>query len=257
MKKQLPLSSRKNGLPVKLIDWSRLMIREDATCALVELMQIGKTPSSTDPILQHAPEAFKRIEVMPTVGRQEMPPTLLVPVCQRRRELFRPVDATAVGDHDHLFASVAKKGHHLMDIVAQPLRIKMGDDLVEDFGGAILDRRNDTEQHPAGDPAPGARADPRLAFEALVAFDLTLAQRPGGQASALRFAPPACPRQGKAPEDRFILIEQNDLATAGPVLQSGKFERRPRQLSGGGSKSPRGATVKDGLFFTRRGRSRG
>ena len=121
------------------------MIREDATCALVELMQIGKTPSSTDPILQHAPKAFNRIEVMPTVGRQEMQPKLLVPVCQRRRELFRPVDATAVGDHDHLFASVAKEGHHLMDILAQPLRIKMGDDLRENLRGAILDSANDTE----------------------------------------------------------------------------------------------------------------
>ena len=114
------------------------MIREDATCALVELRQIGKTPSSPDPILQHAPEAFKRIEVMPTVGRQEMQPQLLVPVGQRRRELLRPVDATAVGDHDHLFASVAKKGHHLMDILAQPLRIKMGDDLVERTSDTIL-----------------------------------------------------------------------------------------------------------------------
>ena len=90
-------------------------------------MPIGKTPSGADPVLQHTPEACKRIEVVTTVGRQAMQPQLLVPVCQRRRELFRPVDATAVGDHDHLFASVAKKGHHLMDIVAQPLRIKMGD----------------------------------------------------------------------------------------------------------------------------------
>src|SRR5947199_444305 len=55
---QLPLSPRLNGLPVKLIDWSRLMIREYATRALIELMQIGPTPSSTDPVLHHAPEAF-------------------------------------------------------------------------------------------------------------------------------------------------------------------------------------------------------
>ena len=90
--------------------------------------------------------------------RQEMQPKLLVPVCQRRRELFRPVDATAVGDHDHLFAGVAKEGHHLMDILAQPLRIKMGDDFVENFGGAILDGTNDTEQHTARDTAPAIRS---------------------------------------------------------------------------------------------------
>jgi hypothetical protein len=59
---------------VKRIDWSRLMIRESATCALVELRQIGKTPASTDPVLQHAPEAFNGIEVVQTVPR----PTLLV-----------------------------------------------------------------------------------------------------------------------------------------------------------------------------------
>ena len=75
-------------LPVKLIYWSYLMFHEDATRAVVELMQIGKTPSGADPILQHAPEAFNRIEVMTTVGRQEMQPKLLVPVGQRRRELF-------------------------------------------------------------------------------------------------------------------------------------------------------------------------
>jgi hypothetical protein len=255
--KQLPLNSRQNGLPVKLIDWSRLMIRKYATCALVELMQIGKTPSSTDPVLQHAPEAFNRIEVMPTVGRQEMQPKLLMPVGQCRCQFVCPMDATAVDDHHDLFPGVAKERHHLMDILTKPFRIKMGDDLVEDFGGAILDRANDTEQHPAGDPAPGARADPRMAFEALVAFDLTLAQRPGGQASALRFAPPACPRQGEAPEDRFILIEQNDLTPTSPVLQGGQFKRRPRQLSGSGSKSPRGTTVTDVFFLIRRGRSRG
>ena len=102
------------------------MFHEDSTRAVVELMQIGKTPSGAHPILQHAPEAFNRIEVMTTVGLQEMQPKLLVPVGQRRRALFRPVDATAVGDHDHLFAGVAKEGHHLMDILAQPLCLKMG-----------------------------------------------------------------------------------------------------------------------------------
>src|SRR5215510_10990741 len=124
--KQLPLSPRRKELPVKRIDWSRLMICEHATCALIELMQIGKTPSSADPVLQHAPEAFNRIEMVSTMRRQEMQPKLLVPVGERRRELMRPVYATAVGHHDHLFARVAKEGHHLMDVLAKPLRLKMG-----------------------------------------------------------------------------------------------------------------------------------
>src|SRR5437763_17023546 len=69
---QLPLSPRRNGLPVKLIDWSRLMIREYATRALIELMQIGQTPPGTDPVLQHTPEAFNRTKMVATMRRQEI-----------------------------------------------------------------------------------------------------------------------------------------------------------------------------------------
>jgi len=233
------------------------MFHEYSTRALVELMQIGNTPSGADPVLQHAPEAFKRIEVVTTVGWQEMQPKLLVPVGQRRRELFRPVDAATVGDHDHCFAGVAQEGHHWMDIVAQPLRLNMGDDLVEDFGGALLDRPYDTQQHPAGDPAPGAIADPRLAFERLCTADVTLAQGSGGQASALGFAPPACAGEGKPPEDGFIFIEQHDLPSAGAVLESRECERRPRERSGVRSEPARGPAGADGFFLTRHGRSRG
>ena len=91
------------------------------------------------------------------------------------------MDATAVSDHHHLFPRVAQEGHHLMDIVAQPLRVKMRDDFIDDARGTILHGADDAEQHAAGDPAPGAIAYPRLAFEALVTFDLTLAQRTCGE----------------------------------------------------------------------------
>ena len=215
-------------LPVKRIYWSLLMSHEYSTRALVELMQIGKTPSGADPVLQHAPEAFKRIEVVTTVGRQEMQPKLFVPVCQRRRELFRPVDATAVGDHNHLFAGVATEGHHLRDILAPPLRVTMRDDRIDDARGTILHGADDAEPHAAGDMAPGARADPRLAFARLFTSDLTLAQWPGGPASALGFAPPTRSGQGKTPEDGFIFIEHNDLTSAGSIREGREFERRPR-----------------------------
>src|SRR6516162_377500 len=205
--KQLPLSLRRNELPVKRIYWSRLMIGEHSTRALIELMQIGKTPSSIDPVLHHAPEAFNRIEVVATMRRQEIQPKLLVPVGERRRELVRPMDATAVGHHDHLFAGVAKEGHHLMDVLAKPLRIKMGDHLIEDFGGPILDRPNDAEQYPTGHAPPTAIAYPRLPLEALFAFDLTLRHRARGEAIALGFAPPARAGQRKAPQDGFVFIE--------------------------------------------------
>ncbi len=244
-------------LPVKRIDWSLLMRHEHAARALVELMEIGKTPSGADPVLQHAPEAFNRIEVVTTVGREQMQPKLFVPVCQRRRELFRPVDATAVGDHDDLFPGVPKEGHHLMNILAQPLRIKMGDDLIEDFRGAISDGTDDAEQYSAGHAAPTPIVHPRLAFEGLFAFDLAVAQGPCGQARPLRFAPPARPGQGKTPEDGFIFIEQNDLTPAGAVLEGSEFERRPRQLSGIGSEPPGGTAVAYSFFLTLHGRSRG
>jgi hypothetical protein len=187
-----------------------------------------------------------------------MQPKLFVPVGERRRELFRLVDATAVGDHDALFPGVAKEGHHLMDILAQPFRLKMGDNLIEDLRGAILDGANDAEQHPTGDAAPTPMAEPCLAFEGFLAFDLTLAQGPCGQAKALGFAaPPARPGQGKTPEDGFIFIEQNDLAALGAILQGGQFERCPRQLRRVGSEPPRGPAVADVFFLTPRGRSRG
>jgi hypothetical protein len=152
---------------------------------------------------------------------------------------------------------VAKEGHHLMDVLAKPLCLKMRDNLIEDFGGPILDSADETEQHTAGDTAPGAIADPRVAFEALVAFDLALAQWPGGQASTLGFAPPARPGQGKTPEDAFIFIKQNALTLASPIFEGREFERRPRQLSGVRSEPARGAAVADVFFLTRRGRSRG
>ena len=242
---------------MKRIDGSCLMLREYSTRALIELMQVGKTPSGTDPVLHHAPEAFNRIEVVATMRRQEMQPKLLLPVGQRRRELVRPMDATAVGHHDHLFAGTAKEGHHLMDVLAKSLRIKMGNHLIADFGGPVLDSADDTEQHTTGDTAPRAIADPRVAFEALVAFDLALAQGPGGQASTLGFAPPARPGQGKTPEDSFIFIEQNDLTPARPIFEGREFERRPRQFSRVGSEPARGSAVADVFFLTRRARSRG
>src|SRR5262249_4074538 len=137
--------------------------------------------------------------------------------------------------------ATAKEGHHLMDVLAQSLRIKMGDHLIEDFGGPVLDSADDTEQHPTGDTAPGAIADPRVAFETLVAFDLALAQGLGGQASTLSFAPPARPGQGKPPADSCIFIEQNDLTPASPIFEGSEFERRPRQCSRLGSETARGS----------------
>ena len=71
--------------------------------------------------------------MMAAMGGSKVQTKLLLPVDERRREFVRPVDATAVDDHDHRFAGVAKERHDLMDILAKPLGIKMGDDFLEDF----------------------------------------------------------------------------------------------------------------------------
>src|SRR6266567_5310549 len=170
-------------------------------------------------------------------------------VVECRVELVRPMDPAAIDDHHHLFLGFAEGRHHLMEIVAQLLGIKVRHDFIEDFGGAILDRSNDTEQHAAGDTAPGAITDPRLAFEGLLAFELTLAQRTYGEACAQGFAPPARAGQSEAPQDRFIRIEQNDLATARLVFEGGEFERTVGEISRGGSKTTGGAVVAYLLFF--------
>ena len=54
---------------MKLIDGALLMRHESLARAVVELMQIRKTSSGPNRVLQHAPEAFDGIEVMATMGR--------------------------------------------------------------------------------------------------------------------------------------------------------------------------------------------
>jgi hypothetical protein len=169
--------------------------------------------------------ASRRFLVMATMGRQEMEAKLVVVVLKGGVELVRSVEPAPIDDHHDLFAGGAEGGHHLVEILAQLLRIKVRDDFREDCGGAVLDRAQHTEQHAARDTTPGAIAHPRLAFETLIAFDLAWAEGTYREARAARCAPPACPRQGKTPEDRFIFIGQNDLTPTSPVFESGEFER--------------------------------
>ena len=142
-------------------------------------------------------------------------------------------------------------------ILAQRLGIKMWDDLIKDFGCPILDGAQHAEPHTAGDAAPGAILHPRLAFEGLLAFDLALAQWTYWEASALGGAPPAGTGEGKAPQDGFVFIEHNDLATTSLVLKGGEFERAVSEISRGGIKATSGTIVAYLLFLTPRGRFRG
>ena len=69
-------------------------------------------------------------------------------VGEGRVKLMRSMDPTPIDDHHDLFAGFAEDRHHLMDILAQFLGIKMGDDFIEHFGGAILDSADDQSSTP-------------------------------------------------------------------------------------------------------------
>jgi len=169
-------------------------------------------------------------------------------VVKRRVELVRPMDAAAIDDHHDLFASFTQDMHALMAIWAQLLGIKRGHDLIEDTRRAILDSPDNAEPHAAGEAAPGTILDPRLAFEGLCAFAGALTQGAYGEASARRFAPPARPGEGQAPEEGCVLREHNDLATAGPVLQGRQCERAIGERSRGRMKAP-GRTIGAYVLF--------
>ena len=174
---------------------------------------------------------------------------LAVVVLKGRVELVGPMAPAAIDDHHDLCADFAERRHDLMNILAELLRIKVRHDFVEDFGGPILHGANHAEHHTAGDTAPGAIAVPCLPFEGFVAFDLTLAQGPYREAGALGGAPPARAGQGKAPQDRFIGIEQNDLPAARLVLESGQFQSTIREVSGVRIQAPGGTVGAYRVFF--------
>jgi hypothetical protein len=125
-------------LPVKRINRSLLMRHEYLTRSLVELMQVRKTSSGADGVLHHPPEAFDGVEGMSAVGWQEMEAQRAVVVIEGRVELVRSVDPAPIDDHHDLLLSFPEGRHHLGDILAQLLRIKVRDDFREDFGGAIV-----------------------------------------------------------------------------------------------------------------------
>ena len=79
------------------------------------------------------------------------------------------------------------------------------------------------EQHATGDAAPGARAEPRVTFEARVAFALPLVQRAHWPAPARGFAPPAA-GEGKTPAHGGVFLEPNHLAPAGLGFESRECE---------------------------------
>src|SRR5215510_13072740 len=69
---------------------------------------------------------------------------------------------------------------------------------------------------------------------------------------AVSGALPARAEQGKAPEDGFVFVEQNDLATAGLVLEGSEFNRAVGESSRGGGQLAGGTVVAE-VFLTHSG----
>ena len=90
------------------------------------------------------PEPVHGIEVVPTIASNGS--DICRGSAQGSRELVGAMDPAAIDDHHDLFAGGAESRHHLMDILAQLLGIKVGHDFIEDFRGALLHRTDDAEQ---------------------------------------------------------------------------------------------------------------
>jgi hypothetical protein len=161
----------------------------------------------------------------------------------------RPMEATAIHHHDTLFPRAAKERQHLVDIVATPRSLTMGNDLKEAFRRPIVDGPKDAPQHTTGHAAPTPIAPPALALEGLRAFALAPAQWASRPALPLSFPPPAGPGEGKAPQDCFLSIEQDHLAPTGTVCERCEVERGVGQVGRGRCQLPRWPAGAARIFF--------
>jgi hypothetical protein len=96
-------------------------------------MEIGQTASGPARVLQHAPEAFARVQVVATMGREEGEAKPPMAVREGGGELVGPMDPTAIDDHHALLLGFPKDAPDLMHILAQGFCVKMRHDLREDF----------------------------------------------------------------------------------------------------------------------------
>src|SRR5262245_3374323 len=82
------------------------------------------------------------------------------------------MNAAAIDDHDDVFPGMTKDAHHLMNVLAEFVCIKMGHDFIEHARGPVLHCANDIKQDAAGDATPGPILRPDLEFAGLFSFDL-------------------------------------------------------------------------------------
>jgi hypothetical protein len=200
------------------------MGHEHLASALVELRQILTTAPGSYDLFHPPPDACNGMEMVSAVSREDMQRDLPLLRLQGGGPCAGAVATTAIDDHDHLCGGRAQEAHHLMHRLTACVGIKVGDDFREDAGGAVRHRPNDIEQDAAGDPAPPAVLLPRLAFETLLGVEWALGERADGQAVALRPSPPPASGQGKAPQPRLIVVEQNELPLTRPLFQGGPFK---------------------------------
>jgi hypothetical protein len=71
------------------------MGHKSLACALGQQMEMGPTPSRSHAVRPHAPEAFKRIAVVPTMGGGKMEAELSILVVEGRGERVGPVAPAA------------------------------------------------------------------------------------------------------------------------------------------------------------------
>lgn len=115
---QPPQSTRQKTLPVKRRDGLFLIRHKSLACALIELLKMAKTPSGSDGVLHHLPEAFDGVAVLSAVGRQAMEAQRTVRVVEGGVELVRPMAPAALNAQHDLFPSVLEGRHHLVQLWA-------------------------------------------------------------------------------------------------------------------------------------------
>jgi len=213
--------------------------------------EVAPTSSRAQGVLHHAPEACDGIEMVATMGREAREAHRAVVVVEGRVELVRPLEAAAIDAHDHRFASCAEGRQHVMALLTPLLGSNVRDDWREDFGGALVDSADAAAHHATRDAAPRAGRPPRLPWVTFVLCDLALAQRAGGPAIPLGAAPPAQPRQGKAPPQRFSCIEHDALPAPCPGLQGRACQRARGALSRSRSAPSSGTAGASRVFFQR------
>jgi hypothetical protein len=237
--------------PSKAIDGLLLVAQEHASSALIELREIIKTASRPNGVLHDAPEAFHGVEMMACTSRQQLQAEALLVMSESRLEGLGAVDATAVDDHHDRqgWCVLPKRAHELMDELAKLIGVKMRHHFPKDPVGPVLDGAEHRQQDARADAGPATMLLPGLPFEGLVLFDLTMAQGTCGQALAGGSAPPAGPRQGKAPQDRFIFVEQDNLTTLSLLLEGSESEPRLRKFMWIRIEPSRGTVVTQAPFF--------